>query len=287
MTAVHFELLNTLVATGRRRDLWRSEMLLAGFFASIHIALVASAGLGAEAVASLETPLVESVTYLDVPAPSEPTSPRTALKPRPVVVSQAVRIPAVQETVTRPDKAAGFQELLAPREIKPLPPPDARGAVDERDFSGRGVVGGVAGGKPPPRVPPGVAAALAAEGRITDAPTRTVPREIKPMEMAAVQIKPALINRNEVTELLEKFWPPVLLQAGIEGSAIVQFVVDTVGKVVPGSAKVLSSSHPQFAGSALQVLEHLRFTPGRMSFGGTLMAVPVHVRVPFKWTQPQ
>ena len=86
MTAVHFELLNTLVATGRRRDLWRSELLLAGFFASIHLALVASAGLGAEAVASLETPLVESGTYLEVPAPSEPTSPRTAHKPRPVVV---------------------------------------------------------------------------------------------------------------------------------------------------------------------------------------------------------
>jgi protein TonB len=285
---VRFALLSSLVASGPRREPWRTEALPGLIFGVLHLLLVASVALGAPELPS-GAALLESVTYLDIPTPAAPTSPRAeAVKPRPVVVSQAVKIPAVESEVTRPDQAAGFQELLAPRELKALPPPDRSGPpVDERDFSGRGVAGGVAGGKPPPALPPDVAAALAAEGRITDVATRQVTRAVRPVEMDAVEIKPQLLNRERALDLLQQHWPAVLRQAGIEGDAIVQFVVDSNGAVVNESIQVLMSSHPLFANSVLPVVRQLRFSPGRMSMAGQLVPVPVTVRAPFKWSQVQ
>lgn len=282
---VRFALLKSLVSSGRRREPRRGELVPGLVFATLHLALLGSVALAAPEEGAAPPPL-ETVTYLDIPTPTEPASPRTVVRPRPVVVSQAVRIPAVEGEVSRPDKAAGFQELLAPREISQLPAPGTSGAaVDERDFSGRGVVGGVAGGKPPVALPPDVAAAMAVEGRITDAATRTVARQVKPVEMAAVEIKPQLLNRDDAMKLLHQHWPPVLRQAGIEGSVIVQFVIDTSGLASRESIRVFSASHPQFAGAAMTIVPQLRFSPGRMSVAGRMMAVPVQVRIPLKWTQ--
>ena len=283
---VRFVLLGSLVSSGGRREARRSELLTGLMFSVLHLVALGSVALAAPEQESTAVPL-ESVTYLDVPTPAEPASPRALLKPRPVVVSQAVKIPAVEEVVSRPDQAAGFQELLTPREIDRLPPPDPDGrTVDERDFSGRGVAGGVAGGKPPTALPPDLAAALAAQGKITDVLAgRRPPREIRPVEMTLVEMKPQLLNRDEVLEWLLAQWPPVLKEAGIEGSVVMQFVIDTLGRVPIGSARVISSSHPLFANAALAVIPRLHFTPGRMTVGGKLVIVPVNARVPFKWSQ--
>lgn len=226
---------------------------------------------------------LETATYLDIPPPTSVESPRRVAKPRPVGVSSAVTIPAVQRDITRPDKAAGFQELAAPTDEAALPPPDPGAeAVNEQDFSGRGVVGGVAGGKPPPVIAADLAAAMAREGRLSDAV------EVGPEHAVAVEtvtVKPQLLNRDEILALLLRHYPRTLRQMGVEGSATVQFVVDVDGRVDPQSITVLTSTHALFGTAATEVVKHARFSPGQIASGTEMLAVPVKVRAPLTWTQ--
>ena len=147
----------------------------------------------------------------------------------------------MQGDVVHPDKAAGFQELLAPSDVQALPPPTAaESAVDEKDYSGRGVVGGVAGGKPPPVIAADLAADMAREGLLSDAIEVEAARHSR-CRWSWSPTSRELLNRDEIVALLLRHYPPVLRQAGVEGSALVQFVVDTNGRVDPqvGDGRVL------------------------------------------------
>jgi len=260
------------------------ELILAAAFAVLHLSVLlvlrgAPSAAAAESLAELET-----ATYLDIPPPTEAQSPRRVAKPRPVGVSAAVAIPAMQGDVVHPDKAAGFQELLAPSDVKALPPPtSAEVAVDEKDFSGRGVVGGVAGGKPPPVIAADLAADMAREGSLSDAVEAT--RTVQPVPVELVSVKPQLINREEMVGLLLRYYPPVLREAGVEGSATVQFVVDTTGRVISKSVTVLSSTNVLFGDAAIEVARSARFSPGSIVVEGKIRVVPVTVRAPLTWTQ--
>lgn len=282
---VHFNLLGILTGRGHDAQVRRREWVPALVFSALHLAAVISLRLAVPDVpAAGDLDLGELVTYVDVPPPEAAESPRAAV-PRTVAVSEEVTIPAAAGDVVHPDKAAGFQELLAPREIDKLPAPEAAAPVDERDFSGRGVVGGVAGGKPPPALPAEVAAALAREGRVSDvAGQERRGRPIMPVEMTALEVQPRLLNRREVLDLLLQKYPPPLKDMGVEGSVMVQFVVDTAGQVEPGSAFIVSSTHALFSAAAIEVAQHARFSPGRMSLEGTLVTVRSAVRAPFSWS---
>ena len=59
-------------------------------------------------------------------------------------------------------------------------------------------------------------------------------------------------------------FPAVLKAAGVGGRVVVQFVVDTVGAVEPGSMSFAETSHPAFESSARTAIEHSRFTPARI-----------------------
>ncbi|MBC7789468.1 MAG: energy transducer TonB [Anaerolineae bacterium] len=56
-------------------------------------------------------------------------------------------------------------------------------------------------------------------------------------------------------------YPSVLLAQRIEGSAQVQFVVDTIGFAEPTSFKVLSATQPEFAEAVRGALPVMRFRP--------------------------
>ena len=56
-------------------------------------------------------------------------------------------------------------------------------------------------------------------------------------------------------------YPTNLRDQGIQGRVQIRFVVDTMGGVVLSSARVLSSTHPDFSAAVLKVLPQLRFTP--------------------------
>lgn len=214
----------------------------------------------------------ETVTYLDIPPPTAAESPRAVLPPRPPVVRQGLRIPAVLPVVAQPGKLAGFQELRAPARLAGLPSVDlAQEAVNARDFSGRGVVGGVAGGEKPEEVPPPTdSTPLAPEGAV--------------YAVAAVGEPPVLQNRAELPVIMRNLYPPLLRVAGMGGRVRVEFVVDRTGRVVPGSVHTLSSDHPLFTSATQAALQRFRFRPGRVVSGADVRVVPVLVAMTIEWT---
>ena len=58
-------------------------------------------------------------------------------------------------------------------------------------------------------------------------------------------------------------YPDALRRAGIDGTVIVKFVVDTLGRVDPAAIEVLNSSHDLFTAAVRETLARLRFNPAR------------------------
>lgn len=56
-------------------------------------------------------------------------------------------------------------------------------------------------------------------------------------------------------------YPARLASAGVEGDALVRFVVDTAGRVEPASVEILSASHALFAESVRRWLGQTRYSP--------------------------
>jgi periplasmic protein TonB len=56
-------------------------------------------------------------------------------------------------------------------------------------------------------------------------------------------------------------YPERLRSAGVEGSVVVKFVVDTTGRVDPATVEVMSSTHELFTAAVRDALARLRFFP--------------------------
>ncbi|HYW51982.1 MAG TPA: TonB family protein [Gemmatimonadaceae bacterium] len=72
-------------------------------------------------------------------------------------------------------------------------------------------------------------------------------------------------------------YPEMLRASGVEGEALVQFVVDTLGRVEAGSFLVVRATHEAFGTAVRTVLPRLRFVPAEI--GGR--RVRVLVQQPF------
>lgn len=59
-------------------------------------------------------------------------------------------------------------------------------------------------------------------------------------------------------------YPDILRQAGVEGEALVSFVVDTAGRVDVASFKVVRSTHELFAVAVRSALPRMRFLPAEI-----------------------
>jgi len=143
--------------------------------------------------------------------------------------------------VVAPPPPKGFQVLTAPIEI-PNVIPDidlSKKVTDEADFSGKGVAGGIAkgveGGKGP--VPQG------------DQPYFDFQVE-KPVVMAPGAQGPQ--------------YPDMLRTAGIEGTVLAQFVVDTTGRAEMSTFKVLKSDNDLFSNAVKNALQRMRFLPAEV-----------------------
>lgn len=79
-------------------------------------------------------------------------------------------------------------------------------------------------------------------------------------------------------------YPPDLLAQRIEGSAQVQFVVDTGGFAESHSVKVLSATQPEFAEAVLGALPRMRFRPA--IFGSRKVRQLVQQNFTFKIIPP-
>ena len=74
-------------------------------------------------------------------------------------------------------------------------------------------------------------------------------------------------------------YPEALRQAGIAGRVVAEFVVDSTGRVRPGSLVLVEASHPQFESSVRRTLPSLRFAPARVRGA----KVAQRVRMPFEF----
>jgi len=146
--------------------------------------------------------------------------------------------PPPPELVAAPPPPKGFQVLTAPVEIpNVLPDIDlTRRVTNEADFTGKGAAGGFSTG-------------------VEKAPVREDNTYFefqveKPVMQAPGSPTPA--------------YPDILRQAGVEGEALVSFVVDTTGRADVASFKVIRTTHELFATAVKNALPRMRFIPAEV-----------------------
>ena len=74
-------------------------------------------------------------------------------------------------------------------------------------------------------------------------------------------------------------YPESLRQAGVDGSVLIQFTVDTLGRVDMQSVKVLKSTHDMFTDAVRQSLGAFRFKPAEVNG----KRVPALAQMPFEF----
>ena len=80
-----------------------------------------------------------------------------------------------------------------------------------------------------------------------------------PLLDSQVEVQAALDARSPMPR-----YPQLLRDAGVEGQALLRFVVDTLGRVEQGTVQVVQSTHPAFALAVQAALPQMRFAPARI-----------------------
>ncbi|MGH7476847.1 MAG: energy transducer TonB [Longimicrobiales bacterium] len=88
-------------------------------------------------------------------------------------------------------------------------------------------------------------------------------------------VRPELRNRRAVEQALERYYPPLLKDAGIGGTVNVWFFIDESGRVV-NTQLVESSGHDALDQAALRVADVMQFSPAL----NRDRKVPVWVQLP-------
>jgi protein TonB len=150
----------------------------------------------------------------------------------------------------------GFQTVVAPTDIpKDIPPIDLNEKpFDPKDFTGKGVEGGIAAGIVGGTGPVEVSGEVFLEAQLDD--------PVQPISIPTPR------------------YPPVLQSAGIAGRVELQYVVDTTGHAEPNSFKVLKTTHPAFVEPAKEAIIKGVFKPAK--FKGQPVRQLVQQAISFK-----
>lgn len=192
----------------------------------LHAVLITGAVYAtARAATEDDKPKEEKIEFVETkpeePKPEEPKEPE----------------PPPPDVVAAPPPPKGFQVLTAPVDIPDvIPEVDlTKKVTDEADFSGKGVAGGVA---------KGVEGGTGPVVTNTDQPFFEFQVE-KPVVPAPGGCSPK--------------YPEMLRTAGVTGEVQAQFVVDTTGRVQPGSFKVLKTTHELFTAEVRKATSCFRY----------------------------
>ena len=256
-----------ILASGGRKPRRSWSPATAAASLAAHVALFAAVGYAAVGTASPLKKDEEVIQWTPLgPPPPPPVEPRIEAPPpqapQPVktdepapVVGQAIAIvppPDVPKTIAAPsasDIPVTAAEVNAPGKLG-----DVMGVPNPADTrSATGV----------PATSPGVT-----EGDLVEA--------------EALSESPAVQNRREVQRALERLYPATLRDAGVAGRAVLQFIVNTDGRVDPASIRVVSATHEQFGDASRRAVERFRFRPARIN--GT--PVRVLISLPIDWVAP-
>jgi periplasmic protein TonB len=145
-----------------------------------------------------------------------------------------------QQPVAQVAPPKGFQVITPPIEVPDvIPDVDlSRKATDEADFSGKGVQGGVAKG--------------------VEGGTGPVISDQPYFDFQVEKAAAAIPGSGSPA------YPEMLKSSGVEGEALVQFIVDTTGRAETGSFKVLRASHDAFGQAVRAALPRMRFLPAEI-----------------------
>jgi protein TonB len=206
----------------------------------VHVGLIFGAVKATQGVAEsiANRPIDTTMVFLKPPPPPPPPPDQP---PPDVIVSQ-----------NPPPK--GFQTVVAPTDIpKDIPPIDLNEKpFDPKDFTGKGVEGGIAAG------------IVGGTGPVT----------------GEVFLEAQLDDPVQPISIPTPRYPPVLQSAGIAGAVDLQYVVDTTGHAEPGSFKVLKTTHPAFVEPAKEAIAKGVFKPAK--FKGQAVRQLVQQRISFK-----
>ncbi len=118
-----------------------------------------------------------------------------------------------------------------------IPPVTAGKPFDPRDYLGEGVEGGAFDG-------------------VVD---RTLPVDpTQTMSVSSVDEPPERLSGPDPR------YPNLLREAGIEGTVVLRFVIDTTGIVEPSTLVVISTTHRAFEGPAREAALRSRYRPARV-----------------------
>ncbi|MDX2207419.1 MAG: energy transducer TonB [Gemmatimonadales bacterium] len=164
---------------------------------------------------------------LNEPPPPPPPPPDEPLQPQTVAVNPP---------------PMGFQTIMPPKDLPTeIPPVNLNEKFDARDFSGKGVEGGIATG-----IIGGTGPVLT---EVVGTESFTVDQVDDPAQYVGGP---------------EPVYPEVMKSVGIEGVVRLRFVVGTDGRVEPNTIQVVSSSNKAFENAAVEGIKKLRFKPARM-----------------------
>ncbi len=156
--------------------------------------------------------------------------------------------PPIITSLNPPPK--GFQTLAAPIDIPTeIPPINLNERFDPRDYTGQGVEGGVFQG---------------------------VEGGTGPVDLTQVFAEAVVDETPEAISCPRPPYPRMMQQAGIEGTVLLEFVVDQTGHADGNSVRPLDSTHKAFEAPAKEMIMKCLFRPGRVRG----QAVKVLVRMP-------
>jgi protein TonB len=226
--AAQQQMFSNLIASKPKKERGGPTAIATSFV--LHTVLIALALWATSRVREViadDSPITQLIEVQEDPPPPPPPPPPPTNDPPPVT-TEIVDVPK------------GFQTLAPPTIVPPnIPPPTAGPAVTAADFTGEGVVGGRSTGK---------VTAVTAED-IEAAPTFT------PMT-----VPPKLLNQDEAVRAMQRFYPPLLRDAGIGGTVKMWFLIDENGRVMQTRVKE-PSGQPSLDEAAHKVGEIMRFSP--------------------------
>jgi protein TonB len=187
-----------------------------------HVVLIFAAVKATQGAAEQVKKIVntEAMAFLAPPPPPEPEPPP----------------PDAVHSPNPPPQ--GFQTIQPPREIPTsIPPINLSEKFNARDFSGKGIEGGIQKG------------VIGGTGPVITGESFTVDQVDDPVQYIGGPLPT---------------YPPVLRTAGIEGRVTLRFIVGSDGKVEEGTIQVLNSTNKAFEVPAIEAIKKSNFKPAKI-----------------------
>lgn len=258
----------TDMLAGRHRHLRRWGFAAASIL--VHAGLLAAlvVSTSTEDTGLTEEESDEEITYVDIrrfapppppaataqqaeaePDPTPQTPQPQPQQPRPQPQTPPRATDLVDEVDSIPDPlGTDIPEPAAPRVETTVPAP-VTGSRGQAGGQAGGVEGGVEGGR---------------VGGVVGGQGEEIPEEGGTYIASVVDRQAELSNRRDLPRLMQRLYPSALRDARIGGRVVVQFVVDTNGRVDMGTLKITSATHDGFVEPTKQALREFRFEPARV-----------------------